>query len=66
MEDLTAQNAVLQAACIPDVHVPNPKVHLRNPEQSHTAMIVPPIVNPKNREDDSHTGTRRRGGNSSH
>jgi len=34
-EDLTVQNAVLQATR-------NPEVHARHPEQSHTPIIVPP------------------------
>jgi hypothetical protein len=42
VEDLTAQNFALQVARILDVHVPNLEVPLRNPEYSHTPMIVFP------------------------
>jgi hypothetical protein len=33
-----------------------------NTEQSHTPMIVPPIVNLENREENSHTDARQREG----
>jgi hypothetical protein len=57
VEDLTAHNAILQATCIPEVHVPNLEMHIHNPEQSHKPAIVPPIVNPEKREEYSHTST---------
>jgi hypothetical protein len=49
---------MLQVARNPEWPFHNPGPPLRNPEQSHTPMIVPPIVNLENKEENSHTYAR--------
>jgi hypothetical protein len=54
VENLIAQNAALQAARNPKGPLRNQELPLRNLEQFHTPTIVPPIVNPVNKEENSH------------
>jgi len=63
VNDLTMQNAALQAACNPMGPLRNSETPLCNIKQSYTPTIVPPLANPENREESSHTDARRRGRN---